>query len=173
MFDRNNNYGNYRGRFPAVVKKYDAEKRMCRVEIPGITGDSSDIESLPWAEIEYPIGDKSRKIPPTEIDIIPDDPVWVDFINADQRYPIITGWRNPRRGNSEDWRRWRHDNVEIIARDAIRLVCGTSSIEIYPDHIWIDAVRIDLNTEHARPFLEVIAGWEKTIADLKAQYGSD
>ena len=50
-------YGLMPGRYPAIVKTYSQARRTCRVEIPGLT-DGGDV--LPEAEIEYPIGDKSR-----------------------------------------------------------------------------------------------------------------
>lgn len=106
-------YGLMPGRYPAIVKTYNQARRTCRVEIPGLT-DGGDV--LPEAEIEYPIGDKSRSGKwETEIEILPGDTVWVSFIGGDPRYPIITGWRNPQSGNSVDWRRWHHKNIEHIA----------------------------------------------------------
>ncbi len=104
--------GNLVGRYPAVVVSYDQEKRTCRVDIPQI---ASKDEVYPEAEIEYPIGDKSRLgIWETEIEILPGDTVWVDFIGGDPRYPVITGWRNPRMNNSKDWRRWHHTNINLV-----------------------------------------------------------
>ena len=116
MSDRDNNYGNYSGRWPAVVREYDAKRRLCRVEIPGITDGA---ETLPNAEIEYPIGDRTRGAFETEIEILENDAVWVSFIGGDPRYPIITGWRVPREGNSVGWRRWHHENIEILAEKII------------------------------------------------------
>lgn len=124
MKDRNNSYGDYGGRYPAVVKQYDADRRMCRVEIPGVTAIGGSVSALPWAEIEYPIGDKSRKDPPTEIEMLENDPVWVDFVGGDQRYPIITGYRCPRTENSKDWRHWHHLNISLMADSKIVLMSG-------------------------------------------------
>lgn len=116
-------YGNYGGRWPATVKSYDKASRTCRVEIQGIT-DGAD--NLPSAEIEYPIGDKSRSGKyETEIEILPDDTVWVAFINGDYRYPIITGYRNPSVNNSIDWRRWHHANVETLGDALVNHKAGT------------------------------------------------
>lgn len=126
MTDRDNSYGDYSGRFPAVVREYDAEQRLCRVEIPGITDGA---ETFPNAEIEYPIGDRTRGDLATEIEILSGDAVWVSFIGGDPRYPIITGWRLPRAGNEKGWRRWHHENVEILGESRIK----------------IKAERIDLN----------------------------
>ncbi|GAB4059178.1 hypothetical protein [Uliginosibacterium sediminicola] len=127
----------YPGRWPAVVKSYEQDTRMCRVEIPGIT-DGADV--LPLAEIEYPIGDKSRNGRfQTEIEILSDDPVWVSFIGGDPRYPIITGYRNPQSGNSVDWRRWHHTNMELLAEMLMNMIAGedivirskTATVKIY------------------------------------------
>ena len=111
------------GRWPAVVTSYDPGSRTCVINVPGVTEGA---ESGLNAEIEYPIGDKSRQGTPTEIEILPNDPVWIEFIQGDPRFPIITGARNPTQGNSVDWRRWHHANVEILADKQIRLIAGES-----------------------------------------------
>lgn len=94
-------------RYPAIVKEYIPEKHQARVEILGYTdGDNK----YPLAEIEYPAGDKFNH---TEIRILAGDSVWVDFINDDPFYPIITGYRNPETGNVNKWRRFHHENMEL------------------------------------------------------------
>lgn len=119
-----NEYGLMPGRYPAVVVSYDWQKRTCRIEIPGLT-DGGDV--MPEAEIEYPIGDKSRTGDyATEIEISPGDTVWVAFIGGDPRYPVITGYRNPHAGNSGDWRRWHHKNIELSADTNIVIQAGGS-----------------------------------------------
>lgn len=136
-------YGLMPGRYPAIVRSYNQARRTCRVEIPGLT-DGADV--LPEAEIEYPIGDKSRAgTNTTEIEITPGDTVWVAFIGGDPRYPIITGYRNPQAGNSADWRRWHHANMELLADGTMRLAVGPSEIILTPSGIVINAPRIDLN----------------------------
>ena len=115
-------YGTMPGRYPATVKSYDAARRTCRVEIPGLT-DGGDV--LPEAEIEYPIGDKSKAGgQSTEVEVLPGDTVWVAFIGGDARYPIITGWRNPQAGNSTGWRRFHQANIELLADAVMRLIAG-------------------------------------------------
>jgi hypothetical protein len=100
-------------RVPGIVRGYDPDTRLCKVEIPGITDGSPE---LPDAEIEYPIGDKSaNSAHNTEIEILAGDLVWLAFENGDERYPIITGYRNPRSGNPSGTRRWHHANIEMIA----------------------------------------------------------
>ncbi len=101
------------GRYPAVVDSYDADQRLCRVSIPGIT---TGADVLPLAEIEYPVGDKaSHGEYATEIEMLVGSLVWVAFIGGDARYPIITGGRNPRTGNDTEWRRYHHANIELVA----------------------------------------------------------
>ncbi len=136
-------YGTMPGRYPAIVRSYDQAKRTCRVEIPGLT-DGGDV--LPEAEIEYPIGDKSRAgANTTELEILSGDTVRVAFIGGDPRYPIITGYRNPEAGNSADWRRWHHPNIELLADGIMRLAVGPSEIVLTPDGIVMNAPRIDMN----------------------------
>lgn len=135
-------YGLMPGRYPAIIKTYNQGRRTCRVEIPGLT-DGGDV--LPEAEIEYPIGDKSRAgTNTTEIEITPGDTVWVAFIGGDPRYPIITGYRNPQAGNSADWRRWHHANIELIADAEMRLVVGGTSVVITPAGITITTPSLDI-----------------------------
>jgi hypothetical protein len=100
-------------RVPGIVRGYDPDTRLCKVEIPGITDGSPE---LPDAEIEYPIGDKSaNSAHNTEIEMLAGDLVWLAFENGDARYPIITGYRNPRSGNPSGTRRWHHANIEMVA----------------------------------------------------------
>lgn len=117
------NYGTYPGKYPAFVESYDQTTRQVRVSIPGIT-DGKDV--FPLAEIEYAIGDKSRIVEgqhQTEIEILPGDHIWVEFIGGDERYPLITGYRNPNApsSNSINWRRWHHANIELTADGIMRL----------------------------------------------------
>jgi hypothetical protein len=113
-------------RIPGIVRSYLAVSRECRVEIPGLT-DGADV--LPLAEIEYPIGDKSKAAShATEIEIVPGDLVWLAFEGGDPRYPIITGFRNARAGNAIDWRRWHHANIELTADGIFRVNCARYEI---------------------------------------------
>ena len=108
----------YPGRYPAIVDSYDGPTRTCRVKIPGITDGA---EVMPVAEIEYPIGDRSKGQHQTEIEILKGDSVWVAFIGGDPRYPVITGSRNPGAGNSVEWRRFHHANIEMTADGVFRI----------------------------------------------------
>jgi hypothetical protein len=115
--------GNMVGRFPAIIKSYDPKKRTCRVDIPAIN-TGGDV--LSEAEIEYPIGDKSRAGKwGSEIEFLEGDSVWVDFIGGDPRYPVITGFRNPQAGNSIDWRRWHHKNIDFESDELFQTKAGT------------------------------------------------
>jgi len=111
---------NLSGKWPAVVRSIDRPAREVRVEIKGITDGA---EVMPKAQIEYPIGDKSKH---TEIRILEGDEVWVEFECGDPRYPIITGWRCPNVGNSVNYRRWHHENIESDADDTQKHTAGKS-----------------------------------------------
>ena len=115
------NPGRLAGKYPAVVQSYDGAARTCVVSIPGVT-DGSDTGLS--AEIEYPIGDKSRDGHQTEIEILPGDMVWVEFIQGDPRAPLITGYRNPGRGNDTGFRRWHHANVEVLGDSLVVVNAG-------------------------------------------------
>ena len=117
-------YGQMLGLYPAVIKSYDADSRMCRVEIAGLT-DGGDV--LPLAEIVYPVGSNSNS---TEIKISSGDPAWVNFINGDPRYPIIVGYRNPHSGNSKDFTRISHKNIEIKAESGASMSGGGGEAKI-------------------------------------------
>lgn len=110
------------GKWPAVVASYDKASRECRVQIPGLTDGGN--EAL-LAEIEYPVGDKSKAgTNSTDILMLPGDDVWVEFLAGDPRYPIITGQRNPQTGNGTDWRRWHQANIELLAVQVMNLMAG-------------------------------------------------
>lgn len=109
------------GKWPAVITQYNAATRECHIAIEGQTNGSEDAL---LAEIEYPIGDKSRHATMTEIEILVGDLVWVEFIQGDPRAPLITGWRNPTVGNDVGWRRWHHKNVQILSDEQMRLESG-------------------------------------------------
>ena len=122
------NYSGYFGKYPAVVASYDAASRHCTVSIPGIT-DGGDV--LPSAEIEYPVGDKSKSgAGTTEILILPGDMVWIMFQAGDRRYPIITGWRCPGIGNSTGTRSFTHANIALTADNLMTLLAATLNINV-------------------------------------------
>jgi len=141
-------YGLMPGRYPAIIKEYLKNDRMCRVEIPGLT-DGADV--FPLAEIEYPIGDKSKAGDhSTEIEIVPGDTVWIAFIGADSRYPVITGYRNPKTGNSVDWRRWHHANMELLADQLMNLISGGDMLLKSDTKVTIVAPQVIANCDTAQ-----------------------
>ena len=108
------------GKYPGIVRQYDRDRREIRVEVPGFTDGGQE---LPIAEIEYPIGDKSKH---TEIRVLVDDMVWVEFLGGDPRFPIITGWRCPNVGNVTLFRRWHMENIESDADQTQKHTAGTT-----------------------------------------------
>lgn len=122
MSEQDQAHGFIPGKVPAVVASYDKGRRECRVHIPGLT-DGSGPGML--AEIEYPIGDKSKAGEfCTDILIQSGDLIWCEFEGGDSRYPIITGFRNPRVGNGTDWRRFHQANMELLATQLMNLIAG-------------------------------------------------
>ncbi|SFL23893.1 hypothetical protein SAMN05216302_104610 [Nitrosomonas aestuarii] len=137
-------YGCMPGRYPAIVRSYNQQRRTCRVEIPGLT-EGGDV--LPEAEIEYSIGDKSRSGDyETEIEILPGDTVWIAFIGGDARYPIITGCRNPQAGNSVDWRRFHHKNMELLADELMLLIAQSDILIKSSSKITLEAPEVLIDT---------------------------
>lgn len=121
------------GKWPGVVATYDGETRICRVKIEGITEGSTE---LPEAVLCYDIGDRPNQ---TEVRILPGDLVWLEFEAGDPRFPIIVGYRTPRAGNSVDWRRWAHANIELTADGEMRLIAGVAVLMQAGDGIVISA----------------------------------
>ncbi len=134
MSQKTGNNGLMFGKFPAIISSYNSASRECMIKTP--VGD--EIE----AEIEYPIGDKSANGYVTEIEILAGDKVWCEFIQGDTRRALITGWRNPKIGNSTGTRRWHHANIELVADATIKLVVSGSTITIDPSTIALVAAAI-------------------------------
>ncbi|SER35719.1 MULTISPECIES: hypothetical protein [Pseudomonas] len=124
-------------RWPAVVVSYDRDARTCEIVAEGLTDGAG---SHLIAEIEQSLGDRS---PDTEIRILPGDPIWIDFLAGDPRYPIITGFRSRNLSNMIGTRHWEHENFTIIADEtivlkagkSIRLEVGGSTFELTPESI--------------------------------------
>jgi hypothetical protein len=140
----NKDFGLMGGRYPASIASYDPHSRLCRIHINGLT---DGCETLPLAEIEYPIGDKSKPSDKsTEIEMVTGDTVWIAFIGGDQRYPIITGYRNPTEGNSVGWRRFHHENIELLAAALLNIIAesdillkSNSKITLQAPEVFIDS----------------------------------
>lgn len=109
---------------PGFVESYDAATRLCRVSIPGVTDGA---EVFPQAMLCYPIGDKSEH---TEVRILAGDRVWLDFVNGDPRFPIITGFRPKETDNAVNWRRWHHANIELQADTDLRLLADAGKVVV-------------------------------------------
>ncbi|MBK5646837.1 hypothetical protein [Acinetobacter proteolyticus] len=107
------------GKFPAEIVSYNGGTRECVIKTP--VGDEID------AEIEYPIGDNSRN---TEISISKGDKVWCEYIQGDTRRALITGWRNPKKGNSTGTRTFSHANIVLNAKSSIKCIVGGMTFEI-------------------------------------------
>lgn len=163
------------GRYPAIVKTYNQARRTCRIEIPGLT-DGADV--LPEAEIEYPVGDKSRAgANTTEIEFTAGDTVWISFIGGDPRYPIITGNRNPQSGNSVDWRRWHHKNMELLADVLMKLIAGgdvliksDTKITFQAPLILLDAAQ---STSTAKHTVQGLLTWQAGVAGAGGGAGNE
>jgi hypothetical protein len=113
--------GNYT---PGFVESYDAATRRARVRIPGVTDGA---EKYPEAELCYPLGEKSEH---TEIRVLAGDRVWLDFVNGDARFPIITGFRPKSSDNALQWRRWHSENIELQADTDLKIFATGGTIEV-------------------------------------------
>lgn len=126
---------------PGFIVSYDAAKKLARVRIPGVTDGA---ELFPEAMFSFPIGDKSEH---TDIRILVGDRVWLDFVNGDPRYPIITGYRPKETDNAVDWRRLHHTNIDLTADTDLRLVAtgagvlvqGGATVTVRAPSVLVDA----------------------------------
>lgn len=118
------------GKYPAVVVSYDGNTRLAQIKLEPL---DSGADSLLEAELLYPLGDKSN----TAIEVLADDPVWIEFEAGDPRYPIIVGYRNQRTGNVDNWRRYHHANFEILADDTIKIKGNV--------HVIVEAATVDVS----------------------------
>lgn len=107
---------------PGFVVSYNGDTRRVRVRIPGVTDGA---EVLPEAMLSLPIGQNTDN---SEIRILPGDRVWLDFINGDARYPIITGYRTKDTDNAVDWLRFAQVNIELKADTDLVLTATAGKI---------------------------------------------
>lgn len=137
------------GLHPAIVKSYDAETRYCEIEIEGVTfGGDNYLQ----AQIAYSLGDKSSD---TEIEILENDLVWVQFHGGDYRYPIIVFFRTLNADASVGKRRWHHANIEIEADDKAQIIVGDSTITAEPDKIMLEIGNASIKAENNKITLQV------------------
>jgi phage baseplate assembly protein gpV len=102
-------------KYPAVVVSYDGVTRLAKVKLEPLDDGADTVLD---AELLYPLGDKSN----TAIEVLANDPVWVEFEAGDPRYPIIVGYRNKREGNDDATRRYHHHgSFEILADNIIKI----------------------------------------------------
>ena len=109
---------------PGFLQSYDQDTRKCRVRFPPFTDGA---EKMPEAMLSYPLGDKSEH---TEIRMLAGDRVWLDFVNGDPRFPIITGYRPKETDNAIDWRRWHHENIELQADTDLHLFATGGKVHV-------------------------------------------
>lgn len=139
MSQKNGGSGLVFGKFPGVIKSYNPDTRECIIQTP--TGDAVD------AEIEYPIGDISAV---TEIKISKGDKVWCEYIQGDTRRALITGYRNPKSGNSAGTRKWNHANFVLHAESSIKLQVEGLTLEITSSDVIANGVSL-INHVHFIP----------------------
>lgn len=128
-------------KYPAIVKSYDPVTRLAQVKIAPFD-DGAD--TLLDAELCYPLGDKSN----TAIEILENDPVWVEFEAGDPRYPIIVGNRNKRTGNDDLTRRYHHHgNFEILADNIIKIK-GNVKVIIESETVEVIATTVNVTASN-------------------------
>lgn len=109
---------------PGFVESYDKAKHQARVRWPGMTG----AQPYPKAELLLPIGCSADS---SDFYIRPGDRVWLDFVNGDPRFPIITGYRAPETDNAIDVRRLVHLGIELeaVENDIVLKAAGNVVIQ--------------------------------------------
>ncbi|NDY89700.1 hypothetical protein [Ideonella livida] len=98
---------------PGEIASVDQVRRVVRVRIPGITDGA---EVYPEADLCYPLGERPDL---SEIRLMPGDPVWLDFVRGNPKYPVVIGYRCPQAGNAQGVRRVQHDQIEMKADSAL------------------------------------------------------
>jgi hypothetical protein len=158
------------GKYPAVVVSYDGAKRSCRVNIPGIT----DADVFPEAVFCNPLGDDAAT---TEIRIVPNAPIWVEFEAGDPRFPIIVGYRTPRAGNPTGWRRWQHQNIQLIAENTYLITVGGTSITVTDGLMKVEGADLEVsgNITSGKSITAALnvsdQGGAKSMAGMRATFG--
>lgn len=132
-------------KYPAVVVSYDGGTRLAKVKLePLDEGADTALD----AELLYPLGDKSN----TAIEVLANDPVWVEFEAGDPRYPIIVGYRNKREGNDDTTRRYHHHgSFEILADNIIKIkgdvkvIVESQTVEVIAPTVTVTGTTVTVN----------------------------
>lgn len=132
-------------KYPAVVVSYDGGTRLAKVKLePLDEGADTALD----AELLYPLGDKSN----TAIEVLANDPVWVEFEAGDPRYPIIVGYRNKREGNDDTTRRYHHHgSFEILADNIIKIkgdvkvIVESQTVEVTAPTVTVTGTTVTVN----------------------------
>lgn len=134
------------GKYPAVVVGYDGVTRLAKVKLEPLD-DGAD--TALDAELLYPLGDKSN----TAIEVLANDPVWVEFEAGDPRYPIIVGYRNKREGNDDSTRRYHHHgSFEILADNIIKIkgdmkvIVESETVEVHATTVTVTATNTNITS---------------------------
>lgn len=133
------------GKYPAIVKAYDGNTRLAKVKIEPLDDGADTVLD---AELLYPLGDKSN----TAIEVLANDPVWVEFEAGDPRYPIIVGYRNKRTGNDDSTRRYHHHgSIEILADNTIKIkadvkvIVESETVEVIAPTVTVTGTTVTVN----------------------------
>lgn len=133
-------------KYPAVVVSYDGGTRLAKVKLePLDEGADTALD----AELLYPLGDKSN----TAIEVLANDPVWVEFEAGDPRYPIIVGYRNKREGNDDTTRRYHHHgSIELLADNIIKIkgdvkvIVESETVEVHATTVTVTATNTNITS---------------------------
>ena len=99
----------------AKILSYNSINRTAQVNILGLTDGA---ESGLTATFAYPVGDDDRD---TERQIVDGNDVYVFFEGGDQARPVIAFYSSHGMGNIQDIRRIRQQNIELLAKQNIKL----------------------------------------------------
>jgi len=128
-------------KYPAVVVSYDGVTRLAKIKLePLDEGADTALD----AELLYPLGDKSN----TAIEVLANDPVWVEFEAGDPRYPIIVGYRNKREGNDDTTRRYHHHGSFEILADNIIKIKGNVKVIVESETVEVHATTVTVTATH-------------------------
>lgn len=113
-------FGKYRGK----ILSYDPKTRTVMVHIAGLTdGLSTGVE----ASLMYGLGEDDRDTElQLELDVVRD--VFIEFERGDEHCPIVVGYASHSSGAVTDVRRIRQKNIELYAKENIKIETNTLNI---------------------------------------------